>query len=282
MKSPAFALGAILLLASIGRAEPSEADVDGWRAAGVAAYQQGDHRRALENFQLAYDATKDPALLYAMAQSERALGHCERAVPLFERFIRDAANDQQKDAARANIERCRTEPEVASSAGAETPPTASSTPTEAAPTPSAPPNPSSAAREAPSSPTLAPSNTPSHAEVAKPRLEERNNQRTDALTGTLLATGVALGAVGTVLWLQAGGEEDAARRLAQNPERGDYQSNIDDFRAINQKRATARVLILGGGLLVGLGVLRYVTTRGDSANVVISPSGALAEFSGSF
>jgi hypothetical protein len=104
----------------------------------------------------------------------------------------------------------------------------------------------------------------------------------DALGGTLVAAGAAVGAIGTLLWLQASGEADAAQAEARDPARGDHQSTIDDFNAINQKRSTSRVLVLGGGVLVGLGVWRYASLAGEQTRVRISRNEVTVRLGGKF
>src|SRR5512138_2075700 len=54
--------------------------------------EDGDHRGALLKFQLAFDNSGDPRLLWDLAVCEKALRHYAKALPLVQRYLREAAS----------------------------------------------------------------------------------------------------------------------------------------------------------------------------------------------
>jgi tetratricopeptide (TPR) repeat protein len=57
-------------------------------ARGVALANAGDYQRALSEFQRAYELSPHYAVLYNVAQAERALGHSGKALEAFESYLR--------------------------------------------------------------------------------------------------------------------------------------------------------------------------------------------------
>lgn len=60
-------------------------------AAAMLLFEAADYRGALLKFQLAYDLSQDPRLLWDIAICEKALGHYARALPLVRRYLTEAA-----------------------------------------------------------------------------------------------------------------------------------------------------------------------------------------------
>ncbi len=94
-------------VADDGPAEPSAARAHHERA--IRHFEAQQYAEALAEFQAAYQIAPRPELLYGIAQAERLRGNCERAIVAYETYLRTAPKDRQASAARANIERCRTE-----------------------------------------------------------------------------------------------------------------------------------------------------------------------------
>ncbi len=67
--------------------EPARADYD----VAMMLYDVGDFAGALLKFQLAYDKSKDPRLLWDLLVCENSLRHYARALPLVRRFLTEAA-----------------------------------------------------------------------------------------------------------------------------------------------------------------------------------------------
>ncbi|HEY5955272.1 MAG TPA: PEGA domain-containing protein, partial [Polyangiaceae bacterium] len=58
---------------------------------GMLLYEAGDFQGALLKFQLAYDESQDPRLLWDVAVCEKALRHYARALPMIHRYLAEAA-----------------------------------------------------------------------------------------------------------------------------------------------------------------------------------------------
>ncbi|GAC1550059.1 MAG: hypothetical protein NVS3B10_13150 [Polyangiales bacterium] len=66
---------------------------------GKLLYTDGDYAGALVKFSSAYDASKDPRLLYNMASSEKSLRHYAKALGLLRKYVTDGGSvltDQDK------------------------------------------------------------------------------------------------------------------------------------------------------------------------------------------
>jgi tetratricopeptide (TPR) repeat protein len=81
--------------------------------AALAAYKAKDYDTASREFEAAYKADPVPALLYGWAQSERLGGHCDRALPLYRKYVYADVSAQSLEAARANIKQCEQQVPVA-------------------------------------------------------------------------------------------------------------------------------------------------------------------------
>lgn len=72
----------------LASALPESAKPHFWAAMNL--YEANDFRGALLKFQLAYDHSSDPRLLWDIAICEKALGHYARALPLVQRYLSEA------------------------------------------------------------------------------------------------------------------------------------------------------------------------------------------------
>ena len=80
-------------LASRGHAQPSSADLDRARimyAAAELAMTESRFADAARDYALAYDASKDPALLFKIGGANERAGKCDVAVDYFWRYLREA------------------------------------------------------------------------------------------------------------------------------------------------------------------------------------------------
>ncbi|HTL36374.1 MAG TPA: hypothetical protein VL326_24745 [Kofleriaceae bacterium] len=73
---------------------------------GVEAYKNHDYRSAAREFETAYKIEPIPTLLFTWAQSERLLGHCDKALPLYNKYLYSDINEKQTAAARDAIKLC--------------------------------------------------------------------------------------------------------------------------------------------------------------------------------
>jgi hypothetical protein len=74
--------------------------------AGLAAYGKQDYATASREFEAAYKLDPVPTVLYTWAQSERLGGHCDKAVPLYNKYLYADINDKQVVATREKIKLC--------------------------------------------------------------------------------------------------------------------------------------------------------------------------------
>ncbi|HEY5951023.1 MAG TPA: hypothetical protein VIV40_36275, partial [Kofleriaceae bacterium] len=134
---------------------------------GVAAYTKGDYAAAAEALGASFVLEADPETLFAWAQTERKLGHCDRAIDLYTKLLGMSLPAENKQAIRVQINECKAI--IAEQKPAK--PDAKVTKTEPAPTP----EPVQAAPVQPA-PVVTPVAAP--AEAAAPPLEQPRDQPT--------------------------------------------------------------------------------------------------------
>jgi hypothetical protein len=77
----------IVVVHSHAQAAPTSPTAEDLFNAGQAAYDRGDYALAIDRWQVAYQLSKEPALLYNIAQAQRLAGDCKRAVSSYKQFI---------------------------------------------------------------------------------------------------------------------------------------------------------------------------------------------------
>lgn len=95
----------LCILVSSALADPREAAQQHLKT-GVTAYQASDFDTASTEFELAFILDPDPKTLYAWAQALRQAGHCDQAVPLYERYIKGNPDEANISAAKSGISLC--------------------------------------------------------------------------------------------------------------------------------------------------------------------------------
>ena len=246
---------ALPLLAALVAASslPSPADADGdrtarrLRRAALAHYRDGAYAEAARDFRAAYEIEAEAELLYALGQALRLAGDCAGAIDAYQDFLITGPDDEQAGAAREKIDVCRQ--------------VLAPTPTPAAATPA------TATTRAIATPPLAA--VQSSGEARRPT---RSWVR-DPLGGILLAGGVAAGAAGTWLVLDARGEGK-------------------DGEPAHGPRTAGAILLGAGGGLVAAAVIRYALVRRDGRDrrddeppafaASIDPGGGVLWVSGRF
>ncbi|HZS42419.1 MAG TPA: tetratricopeptide repeat protein [Polyangia bacterium] len=149
---------AVVLLLLSGAPAHAQAPDDVRRARqlsdeGLAQFNRGHYRQAIEAFEASFALRRLPVLLFDIAQAYRLDGDCDRALEHYRRYVReapDAANRTLVDGFIAEMERCARPPEP--SVTAPPPAVIEAAPpavTEAPPAPIAPP-PATAPSPAPS------------------------------------------------------------------------------------------------------------------------------------
>jgi hypothetical protein len=73
---------------------------------GLEAYKAQRYEIAADLLAQSFERESEPQVLFAWAQSERFLNHCEKAAALFDRFIAMAQTEQQTAAAELAKRRC--------------------------------------------------------------------------------------------------------------------------------------------------------------------------------
>jgi tetratricopeptide (TPR) repeat protein len=126
----------------------------------TAAYGLGHYAAAAENFEKAFEARPDPALLYNAAQSHRLAGNKQRALELYESYVRMYGKKEKRTEIEARIRELKQAIErdkaVATSPPVTTEPVPAVPEARAAAAPSPPPAVASTAPEASAAPVVAP------------------------------------------------------------------------------------------------------------------------------
>jgi hypothetical protein len=109
----------------------------------TAAYGLGRYAVAAENFEKAYELKPDPALLYNAAQAHRLAGNKQRALELYESYLRMYGKKDKREEVERRIKELKQaiahDKTVATSPPTTTEPVSPSPPAAAAPPKSAPP-----------------------------------------------------------------------------------------------------------------------------------------------
>jgi hypothetical protein len=152
------ALVAGLLVASSSLAwagAPASEDARSYLDKATAAYGLGRYATAAENFEKAYELKPDPALLYNAAQAHRLAGNKQRALELYESYLRMYGKKDKREEVERRIRELKQAIEhdktVATSPPVTTMPVS---PAPASPAPASPPP--AAAAPAPAAPAPAP------------------------------------------------------------------------------------------------------------------------------
>ena len=90
------AIVAITALETIAFAQPSAEDL---YTEGQAAYDSADYATAVAKWQASYDLSKEPVLLFNLAQAKRLSGDCAGAIATYRRFVSidaDPTSEQHK------------------------------------------------------------------------------------------------------------------------------------------------------------------------------------------
>jgi tetratricopeptide (TPR) repeat protein len=113
------ALALIAALATTAAAAPKKHAAKVQFQKGVAAYQKGDFDGASAAFERSFKLEADQETLFAWAQSERKLEHCEHAVELYQKLLAMKLPAENRSVIEQQIGECKPPPPPA----AEAPPT---------------------------------------------------------------------------------------------------------------------------------------------------------------
>jgi len=98
---------ALVAVASVAEAKPKRRDARTWFDRGVAAYKKGSYEAASEALGKSFDLERDVDTLFAWAQSERKLEHCDKAIDLYEKILTFDLPAANKEAVDAKLAECR-------------------------------------------------------------------------------------------------------------------------------------------------------------------------------
>ena len=240
---------ALVLGASTASAAPKGAEAKAAFDAGVAAYTKGDYAGAAAALNKSYDLEPDVETLFAWAQTERKLDHCDQASALYAKLLAADIPAENKEVVREKFDECQ-------KILAAQPPKEPDKPVVVQPTPVQPPPPS------------------------PPQHESSRAWWKDPVGGALVGVGVIGLGVGGVFLVQA---RSADKDKASAPSYGEFQ-RLED-RAESRGKLGVGALI-GGGVLVTAGIVWYATHGSSSKQTTVTGwldtgGGGLAAF-GSF
>ncbi|MFI5040084.1 MAG: tol-pal system YbgF family protein, partial [Solirubrobacterales bacterium] len=104
MRFALVALGAVLLLSGLGRADERDKAREAYRSA-AHHYDFGEYRQALKDFKDAYSHYEDPVFLFNIAQCHRQLGETADAIQVYRAYLRNAPNAPNRAEVEALIAR---------------------------------------------------------------------------------------------------------------------------------------------------------------------------------
>ena len=210
---------------------------------GVAAYTSGDFTAASDQLGKSYDLEPDVETLFAWAQTERKLEHCEKASALYAKLLVADLPAANKSVVREKFDECQKN--IAAQAPkpepiVTTPPIVTTRPTET-PTP-----------------------TPTPAPLPPPPSEEGRAWWKDPVGVGLVGVGLVGVGVGTVFLVQGrAADKDKATAMTY----GEFQ-RLEDRAASRGKLGTG--VVIGGGVLVTVGIVWYATHRGSKRGTLVS------------
>jgi len=229
---------------------------------GVEAFQKGDLATASEAFGKSFSLEADVETLFAWAQVEKKLDHCEKANELFEKLLTMKLPEENKAVVRGAIDECK-----AAIAAKQPPPVE----TKPDPKPDSKPDPEPVVDTKPEAqPEIRPNPDRAPSDEGSSPAWWKN-----PVGGALVGLGLVGVGVGTVFFIQ-GKNLDADKDKATSYT--DYESKADD--AESKGRIGVIGLAAGGALIVG-GVIWYATHSGGKKKES-TVSGWVAPDSGGF
>jgi outer membrane biosynthesis protein TonB len=261
---------ALVLASSTAAAAPKGADARAHFDKGVAAYTKGDYAAAAEALGASFVIEADVETLFAWAQTERKLGHCDRAIDLYKKLLAMNLPAENKQAVQVQIDECK-------AVLAEKPKKAEPKPKVTKGKPEPKPVEVKPVEPAPVEP--APVVAPTPIQTPPPVEHEARAWWKDPVGGVLVGAGVIGMGVGAVFLVQ-GSNADGTKEMA--PTYSSYEERANRAESLGRRGVIG--LAIGGALVAG-GVVWYAT-RGKSGerrvSTVVVPSGAGVAVSGSF
>lgn len=256
------ALIATLVLASVpALAAPKSPAAKRQFDRGVKAYTAGDFETAAEAMGTSYGLEKDPETLFAWAQSERKLEHCDKAIDLYNELLVYELPAANRQVIETQIGECK-------QILAARPAVVAGEPKEPVPPP-APPAPATAEPEV---------------EVARPPAPPARRDTARAWWKDPVGDGlVVVGVAGLVV----GGLELSSAASADS-DKSNATSYADFQRFSDQASSDGKLGVIAagaGGAAVVLGVIWYATHRDHGERTVtgwVAPTGGGLAIAGGF
>jgi len=227
---------------------------------GVAAYKKGDYATAADALGSSFALENDEETLFAWAQTERKLGHCDKAIELYTKLLSFKLPAANKKAVQVQIDECKVIVADEKKAAEE------KRKQEKRPEPPPAPAPAPVAAQPPRQEQPTPTGEPA------PRAWWK-----DPVGGALIGAGVIGIGVGVVFLVQ-GANADAEKNAAKM-----YPEFVD---AANRAESAGRVGVIAtvvGTALVAGGVVWYVTRKPSRERTAwIAPIGTGIALGGRF
>jgi len=269
-------LVAVLLASSVADAAPKGASARAQFDTGVTAYTKGDYPAAAEALGASFVLEADPETLFAWAQTERKLGHCDRAIELYTKLLKMSFPAENKEAVKVQIGECKAIIAEEKKAEKLKATEAKSKATDKKPVETKPAEQPRPPPVEPPPPVQQPIAQPPPHEEAKP---EGRTWWKDPVGGALVGAG-AIGIGLGIVFLVQGNAADSDKERAMSY--AEYESLAS--RAESRGRLGVISLVAGGALAAG-GVVWYVTRKPNAEKTVttlVVPGGGGIAFSGRF
>jgi len=241
----ALAVALLAVAASSADARPKRRDARRDFDRGVAAYQKGNYEAAADALGKSYAAEHDADTLFAWAQTERKLDHCDKAMELYQLLLAFNLPVANKTAVEQKITECR---EIMA---AQAPRPEPAPPAAAAP--AAPPAPPTAAPAAPvvspPAPTAPVNEPPATSPGAPPpAVPPAYTWYRDPITLALLGAGVVGTGVGAGFLISARAEHLAVEDAPNLDEFRQHSDNARSRRNLGFITGGVGVALIGGGV----------------------------------
>jgi tetratricopeptide (TPR) repeat protein len=263
-RAAALVAAALVLAAAAdpAAAKPKRRDAKAAFERGVAAYQRGDFDAASEALARSFGIERDVDTLFAWAQAERKLEHCDKAIELYEKLLSFELPEANREAVVVTLSECRAV--LAEQNPAAEPPPAEPPRTESPPPPVA------------VRPVIAPP-------PADPGPQTRPSTRVwyrDPVALSLLGTGAVGLGLGSAFLVSAQSLHNDAGHATTYP---DAKSLSDRARS----RGTIGLVTIGAGGALAIGGAVWIAThRGGGERAVVTgwvaPGGAGLGLAGGF
>jgi len=244
------AVHACALIATAASASPRTTKAKAAFDVGVRAYKKGNYEAASKALEKSFELERDADSLFAWAQTERQLDHCEKAILLYENLLTFTLPAKNKAAVEKNLDDCRTAVQVQKQLEKPEPPPPAPRVVEPPPPPPPPEPP-------------------------------RHHWYKEPVGWTLTVAGVAGVAVG-IGYLSAGSSAGASAELNNHRDRAQYL-HFNDLANTDGKIGI--VATFAGAALLAGGAIYFLTHRDTEPTLVtgwVAPSSGGLALTGRF